>query len=63
MNYYSAIKIMMSSAATWRDLEMIIRSEMKSERARPQGITYPEYNKNKLVYETERLTDQETNSQ
>ena len=44
MEYYSAIKRnkIMPSAATWMQLEMIILSEVKSERERqiPYDITY-----------------------
>ena len=65
MEYYSAIKKneIMPSAATWMELEIIILSEVKSERERqiPHDITYMcnlKYDTNELIYETE--TDSQT---
>ena len=48
----------MSFAATWMDLEIVILSEVKSERERqiPYDITYMwnlKYNTNRHIYETE----------
>ena len=61
MEYYSAIKKneIMPFAATWMDLEIIIPSEVKSERERqiPYDITYMwnlKYGTNEPIYETER---------
>ena len=58
--YYSALKKneTMPFAATWMDLEIIIPSEVKSERDRqiPYDITYMwnlKYNTNEHIYETE----------
>ena len=52
----------MSSAATWMDLEIIILSEVKSQRERqiPYDITYMwslKYDKNEPIYETETDID------
>ena len=63
MEYYSAIKKneIMPFAATWIDLEMIILSEVKSERQIPHDITYIwnlKYDTNELIYKTE--TDPQT---
>ena len=61
MEYYSAIKKnkIMPFAATWMQLEIIILSEVKSERERqiPYDITYMwnlKYDTNELIYKTER---------
>ena len=60
MEYYSAIKIneIMPLSATWMDLEIIILSEVKSDRERqiPYDITYLwnlKYGPNEPIYETE----------
>ena len=50
-------------AATWMDLEIVIVSEVRSdrERQRPYDITYMwnlKYDTNELIYKTE--TDSET---
>ena len=64
MEYDSAIKKneIMPFAATWMDLEMIILSEVKSDRERQiYDITYTwnlNYDTNELIYETE--TDSQT---
>ena len=65
MEYYSAIKKneIMPFAATWMDLEMIILSDVKSERERqtPYDITYLwnlTYDTNELIYKRE--TDSQT---
>ena len=64
MEYDSAIKKneIMPFAATWMDLEMIILSEVKSDRERQiYDITYMwnlNYDTNELIYETE--TDSQT---
>lgn len=55
MDYYSAIKRIMSFAATWRGLEIIVRNKV---RKRPPRITYPEYDANQLIHEIE--TDSQT---
>ena len=65
MDYYSAIikkNEIMPFAATWIDLEIIILSEVKSERERqtPSDITYMwnlKYDDtNELIYETETVS-------
>ena len=53
----------MSLAATWKDLDIIILSEVKSDRERQisYGITYMwklKYDTNELIYKTE--TDSQT---
>ena len=51
----------MPFAATWIDLEIIILSEVKSERQIPHDITYIwnlKYDTNELIYKTE--TDPQT---
>ena len=60
MEYYSAIKknVIMPFAATWMDLEIIILSEVKSERERqiPYDITHMwnlKYDSNEFIYKTE----------
>ena len=65
MEYYSAKKKneVMPFAATWMQLEIIILSEVKSERERqiPYDITYMwnlKYDTNEPIYETE--TDSQT---
>ena len=65
MEYYSAIKKneIMPFAATWMDLEIIILSEVKSERERQisYDITYMwnlKYGTNEPIYKTE--TDSQT---
>ena len=64
MEYHSAIKKneIMSFAATWIDLEIIILSEVnQKERQIPYDITYMwnlKYDTNELIYETE--TDSQT---
>ena len=63
MEYYSAIKKnkRMPSVATWVELEILILSEVKSERVRqiPYDITYI-WN---LIYDTnEPIYRKETNS-
>ena len=64
MEYYSAIKNEIRPfAATWVDLEIIILSEVKSERERqiPHDITYIWnliYDTNEPIYKTE--TDSQT---
>ena len=65
MVYYSDIKKneIMPFAATWTDLEIIILSEVKSEREKqiPHDITYMwnlKYDTNELIYKTE--TDSQT---
>ena len=65
MDYYSAIKknAIMSFEATWMDLEIIILSEVKSDRGKQ--VTYDiaymrnlkENDTNEPIYKTERLTD------
>ena len=51
----------MTSAATWTDLEIIILSEVKSDKERqiPYDITYMwnlKYDTNELIYETDSQT-------
>ena len=51
----------MPSAATWTDLEIIILSEVKSDKERqiPYDITYMwnlKYDTNELIYETDSQT-------
>ena len=64
MEYYSAIKKneIMTFAATWMDLEIIILNEVsQKERQIPYDITYMwnlKYDTNELIYETE--TDSQT---
>ena len=65
MEYYSAIKknVIMPFAATWMDLEIIILSEVKSERERqiPYDITHMwnlKFDTNEHIYKTE--TDSQT---
>ena len=64
MEYYSAIKKneIMTFAATWMDLEIIILNEVsQKERQIPYDITYMwnlKYDTNELIYETE--TDSHT---
>ena len=65
MDYYSAIKKneIMPSAATRMDLEIIILSEVKSDRERQMSydITYIwnlKYDTNELIYKTK--TDSQT---
>ena len=60
MEYYSAIKKneIMPCAATWMGLEIIILSEVKSDRGRqiPYDITYMwnlKCDTNELIYKTE----------
>ena len=60
MEYYSAIKKnkIMPFAATWMQLEIIILSEVKSERKRqiPYDVTYMwnlKYDTNEPIYKTE----------
>ena len=60
MEYYSAIQKneIMPFAATWTDLEIIILSEVKSDRERqiPYDIIYMwnlKYDTNELIYKTE----------
>ena len=64
MEYHSAIKKneIMPFAATWMNLEIIILSEIKSERERqiPYNITYMwnlKYDTNELIYETDSQTE------
>ena len=64
MEYYIAIKKdeIMSFAATWMDLEMIILSKSDRERQIPYDITYMgnlKYGTNEAIYKTNRLTDTE----
>ena len=63
IKYYSSItkNEIMPFAATWIDLEIIILSEVKSERQIPHDITYIwnlKYDTNELIYKTE--TDPQT---
>ena len=65
IEYYSAIKKneIMPFEATWIDLEIVILSEVKSERERqiPYDITYMsnlKYDTNEHIYETD--TDSQT---
>ena len=63
MEYYIAIKKdeIMSFAATWMDLEMIILSKSDRERQIPYDVIYMwnlKYDTDQHVYETE--TDSET---
>jgi len=58
MEYYSAIKKnkLMSFAATWMEVEIIILSEVKLERQIPCDITYSWnliYGTNELIYRKE----------
>ena len=67
MGKYSAIKkeLKMLSSAAWMDLEIIILHEVcQTEREKYYDITYMwtlKYDRNKLIYKTNRLTDTESN--
>ena len=67
MEYYPAIRNneIKLYAAAWMDLEIIILHEVcQTEREKYYDITYMwtlKYDRNKLIYKTNRLTDTESN--
>ena len=64
MEYYSAIKNnkIMPFTVTWMDPEIVILSEVKSEKGKYHDIAYTwslKNDTNKPIYKTERLADTE----